>query len=431
MTDLAVWLVLASIISFTFRHRPLITVSLALAIWVLLPALAAHRVVGFSTGVFATHPATWLVLAQVGVCLLSDPVRLARAGSRHVFLSVVVSVFIVGAAATSILTGYGGWRLLMDQIVGPVAAFWLVMAYGLTDETAGRLLRGTFVSLAVFESMLALVQSRLDSVLVFENDFRRVYWFNPERFERWMGTTDSPLVLALLVCIAAPLAAGIRIVPLRFGALLIMTLGVITTQSRTGVTVMAFIVVYLVVRSKMVLVVRLASVFLVLASANSILRSDFVSGISSRLSSDTGSTAARGRALDFFLSRLGSLSWSGNGLTSSYRIASEGGLITSLESSFLMYAIDVGLPLAVLYFGAQILVILWHSPANRIQGAALGALFGALMQHSFSGLGFSNLSGFAVWCAIALVVTGSSRIEIASDDSYAPVRRSNATSARV
>jgi hypothetical protein len=431
MAHLGAWLVIAAGLSMTLRHKPVVTVAIALVIWTLIPAVSAYRVVGAVSGPMAAHPATWLVLVQAGVCLLSNPGRLGRAVNRHILLSVMIPVFVVAAVAISVLNGYNGLKLLMDQVVGPAAAFLLLASYGRDYPKTESVFRGTIVTLAAVEALLALIQSTAGNTLLFQPDYETLYWFNPERFNRWMGTTDSPLVLSLLVCVAAPLALGLRYTPLRLGTLLVMVVGVITTQSRTGVATMTCVLVYMLFKGKMGAATRVVSLFLVLLSMRAVLSSTLVSGISSRLSNDTGSSAARGDAFGFFLSQVGQISWVGHGLTSNYQVAADGGLITSLESSFMMFAIDLGLPLAVLYFGSQLGLIMWHAPHNRIQGAFAAAMLGALTQHTFSALGYANMSGFVIWCAIGLVVVGSTRFDEQVAVTQAPARRRVATSAAV
>ena len=54
----------------------------------------------------------------------------------------------------------------------------------------------------------AIIQKGTGSIIFYLDDYSRLYWFNPETFERWMGTTDSPLVFSLAVCIAGALTLG-------------------------------------------------------------------------------------------------------------------------------------------------------------------------------------------------------------------------------
>lgn len=431
MTQLAAWLVVSTTIAVMLRRRPVVTVALALALWTLLPAVAVRRVVGSAAGPLAIHPSTWLVVVQFGICLVVDSRRLVVAGGQHVFLAVTSSMFVVGAVVASALNGRSGVRILADQIIGPLIAFLLVVAYSTVRTSEPRQLRAVIVSLGVAESLLVMVQSALGRTLLFEGDYAGLYWFRPERFDRWMGTTDHPLVLSLLISTAALLTIGLRASAIvRGGLLVLLSLGMATTQSRVGVAIVGGALIYFVFSGRVNLATRIVCLAMAAVSARAVLSSELVTGVSSRLSNDTGSTAARRRAIGFFFDNIDSVAWAGHGLTSNYEIARAGGLQTSLESSFMMYAVDVGLPLAVLYFGAQLALVLRHSIGNQVAGAAPAALIGVLVPHTFSALGYSNMTGFLVWCLIGVAVVGG-RSRQDAETLHAPARRSAAMSSRV
>jgi hypothetical protein len=411
VAHLAGWLAVALAIAFLCRRKPMLGTSIALAIWVLIPSVAAYHVVGAVSGPLAAHPATWLLLVQVGIGLLFDPQPLGRAFNRHLPIFVIGGFFIVGAFVTSLLTGSSSLRLLLDEIVGPLMVFWLISAYAFGDRREMHLVRNTIIVLAVGESFLALTQSWQHRMLFYESDYLTLYWFDPERFDRWMGTTDSPLVIALLVCVAAPLAVGLQNTPIRLAAMISMLIGALTSQSRFGVAVMCGLFIYMLVRGRMSFFTRLLVAVLLMIAGRAILASDLVTGISSRLSNDTGSSEARAYALNTFFGMFHDILLTGNGLTSNFRLASEAGLQTSLESSFLMYAVDVGLPLTLLYFGSQAFLVLLHGPGNRMQGAFIAAGMGVIMQHTFSGVAVSNMSAAVIWAAVGLVAAGSRRFD--------------------
>lgn len=432
MTQLGAWLVVAATVAVVLRQRPVATVALALALWTLLPAVAVRRVVGSASGPLAIHPSTWLVVMQFGVCMVVDSRRLVVAGSRHAFLGVTSSMFVVGAVVASVLNGRSGIRILVDQIVGPMIAFFLIVAYSTVRTSEPRLLRLVIVGLGVAESLLVILQSALGRTLVFENDYSRLYWFRPERFDRWMGTTDHPLVLSLLISTAAILVIGLRVsAVVRAGLLVLLSLGMATTQSRVGVAIVGCTLIYFVFSGRVNFATRIVCLAMAAVSARAVLSSDLVTGVSSRLSNDTGSTAARNRAFRFFVDNIDSVLWAGHGLTSNYEIARQGGLQTSLESSFMMYAFDVGLPLALLYFGTQLALVLRHALGNQVAGAAAAALVGVLVPHTFSALGYSNMTGFLVWSLIGVAVVGSRGSRPSVNSRQVSARRSAAMSSGV
>ena len=431
MAQLGAWLMVAATISIVLRRRPVVTVAIALALWILLPAVAARRVVGSASGPLAVHPSTWLMVVQIGVCLVVDARRLVIAANRHILIVVTSSMFIVGAVAASVLNGRSGVRILADQIVGPLIAFALIVAYSTIRTSEVTLLRWVIVGLGAAESLFVVLQSAVGRTILYENDYSRLYWFRPDRFDRWMGTTDHPLVLSMLISTAAILTIGLNISSVtRAGLLLVLSLGVVTTQSRVGVAIVGCALVYFVFSGRINIAVRIVCLAAAAVSARAVLSSSLVTGVSSRLSDDTGSNAARRQAFEVFFDNIRSVAWAGQGLTSNYDFARAGGLQTSLESSFMMYAVDVGLPLAVLYFGTQLLLVLRHSRGNQVAGAVPAALVAMSVQHTFSALGYANMTGFLVWSVIGMAVVGSGRLR-PKEETPQLARRSASMSSRV
>ena len=210
MTQLAAWLAVCLGVAWFFRSRPVHALALVVLLWTALPAVAGYRLTGQTTGSFAFHPATWLVLAIFVMQLTLRPAKLAAAVSRHALLFVVVAIFTIGAFLTSRVGNSGGTRLMFDQIIGPFLLFWLVVAFAHEDRRVGLVLRNAIIFAAAAESVLAIIQKGIGSIIFYLDDYSRLYWFNPETFERWMGTTDSPLVFSLAVCIAGALTLGLK-----------------------------------------------------------------------------------------------------------------------------------------------------------------------------------------------------------------------------
>ena len=221
-----------------------------------------------------------------------------------------------------------------------------------------------------------------------------------------MGTTDSPLAFSLAICIAGAMSIGLRNWTLRFTLLFLFLIGTLITQSRTGTALMCLIILYSILRSHMVLWARALTAVAVLVTGYYIATSTLVEGLASRLSNDTGSMDARIRALRFIADSLNTYLASGFGLTSSYTIARDAGLQTSIESSYLMYVVDVGLILATAYFGAQIGLLFRYGRQRAYLGMTFAAVVGTLLQHTSSGVAGTNLAGTFIWATLAMMVVG-------------------------
>lgn len=409
MGQLGVWCVLCLVLAWWVRRRPIYGVVAVVALRTLVPSVAGHLLTGQSRGFLGCHPATWLVMVLFGVQLLLNSKNLTTAAGRHPYVLLVTMVFGVGAFGTSYLEHSGGTRLLGDQIVGPFLTWWLIVAAAQTRRDVGPIIRTTVLILAAAESTLAVVQKFVGRVIFFQTDYLTFTWFSLDRFDRWLGTADSPLALSLMLCLAAGFTVGLRSTLLRSGLLILFLTGTLIAQGRTGTVLICLIILYSVLRSRVVLWARLLSVLLLAVAGYLIFTSSLVAGITARLSNDTGSTDARLRAFAFVANTLTSYLAVGSGLTSSYRIAREAGLHTSLESSYLMYVIDVGLILATAYFGLQVAILFRYGRQRSFPGVTLAATVAVGLQHTFSAVAGTNLIGTLVWSALALVMIGTYR----------------------
>ncbi len=399
---LAAWLAACVVLAYATRRHLLVTVGAALTCWVAVPVVAGSLLTGHDTGVLGAHPAAWLVLVTLGVQLLHDPRPVLDVVARRVHLVITLVLVVLVAALTTQQTGSGGLALLVDMVVAPVALFLLVLAAA--DGHADRLvrLRTLLLALAAGSAALAVVQWVTGSILLFEDRHATRYWFD-EDFERWMGTTDHPLTLSLLLCVTAPLLVGLRRASVQLPLLALMGAGVVITQSRTGVVVIALVGVWVVLRAKVAAHVRLLSLCALTGGVAAFLASGLVEGVAARFADDTGSAGARTDAFGFFAQTWQDYLVVGHGLTSSYQVAAVGGLRTSLESSFLMYAVDIGIVFAVLYFGAQA-VLVGQAWAGResLPGARVAALVALLLPHTYSALAARSAVGTVLWFALAL-----------------------------
>lgn len=407
MIQLAAWLLVCLGAAWLLRRRPVLLAALAVAGWTLVPAIAGYRFTGVATGPLGSHPSTYLVLCGLLVQVLTNP-RLVAAGlARHPLVAMVVTVFVLGAGGTSAVMSSGGSRLLLDQIVAPFV-LWLLVVIGATDDPRRLvLLRNVILAAAAVQCVIAVVELRTGAMVFWGRDYARLPWFDPETYSRWMGTADSPLVFAVLLCVAAGLSLSLRWSLVRVPLLVLFLVGTLIAQARAGTAVLCLILVYAVLRPTMALWARTLTSVLFGGVAYLALTSGLVAGLADRIANDTGSAAARLYALRFVAETAGSYVGTGRGLTSSYDVARNAGLQTSLESSFLMYVVDVGLILATLYFGMQLVLLLRYGRHGYLKGATVAAGSGVVLQHVFSGVAGANLTGTLVWAALAIVVAGA------------------------
>jgi hypothetical protein len=431
MTRLLLIIGLMVVAAVLLRTRPVIAVLLALTLWVALPAVAVPGLTGQLAGPLAIHPATWLVLAVFALQLVFRPRPIGATVARHPLLILSGIIFIGGCVWTSQANSSGGLKLLLDQILAPLLAFLILVSYARSDQRTVLLIRNTIIALAASQAVLTLVQARLGRMLLFEAAYATLPWFNPLKFDRWMGTADSPLILAFLLCVAAGLAIGVRNVALRFGLLGLYLVSVLITQSRTGVGIICAVILYSVLRSRMAIWARALASLAVAGAGYVLVTSTLVAGFASRLADDTGSADARRRAIGFIFANWAGYLFAGEGLTASYTVGRGAGLATSIESSILMYAVDVGWALTLVYFGAQLALILRHGFRHRVAGVTIAASIAFVLPHVSSALAWSNFTGIFLWSTLALVVLAGTidlRQSPALQRSGAPAAASLATS---
>lgn len=405
--QIALWIVLCLASAMLLHTRPALMVCIALAIWTFLPGVAAPLITGRSTGLVAFHPATWFVMCCMLVLLVRHPRDLLTeiAGRWGFYLT---QIFVVAAAVVMTMMGSRspGLVIIVDQILVPVVMFWIASAAFRLDADNRLTVRNWVIGLAAVQSAISLIQWIAGSVLIYGPQFRTNYWFTPA-WIRWMGTTDHPLVLSMLLCAAVPLVAGLRRPLTQIGLLAVMSAATLITQSRTAAALVPVAVLYVMIRSRAKPGAKVAMGAAIVVGATALLASPLTSGITARLNDDTGSARGRKLALDFFLGHWQQFLYRGDGITTSYLVARLGGLSTSLESAFLMYAVGVGIVVSVCYFGSQLALIIATARMPHLRGALLASMMVLVIPQTFSSLGVDTVCGPLLWVILALVASGS------------------------
>jgi hypothetical protein len=409
--QLLAWILVCAVGSYASRRRPLLVVVAIVSLWVLVPSVAGDLVTGRSAGSLAFHPATWLAFTAVAAQLVHRDSQLLRVVGRHVFV-VISLVLVVGVAVVTTRYGSGGGGglvLLGDQVVGPVCLFLLVLTAARADGTTLTTLRTALLTLCAVTSAVTIAQWAAGDVLIYRAAHETVWWFNREGFDRWMGTTDHPLTLSLLLCVCLPLAAGLSRAWLQFVLLALGALAVVISQSRTGLIVLAGVAVYIVIRSRAGAGAKALLAGVMVFAAARVSSSALTQGVADRFADDTGSAEARSAAFRFFADHWTQYAFLGDGFTSSFGVAQSAGLGTSLESSVLMYAVDIGVVFAAVYFGAQLLIVMRGLTGPTMLGLRLAAVCALLLPHTYSALASGSLVGPLLWTVLAMVVAAGDR----------------------
>jgi hypothetical protein len=405
MIQLAIWVVACAAIAFLTRDRPMIAVGLAAALWFLVPAIGGSVITGQGTGPLSSHPASWLVLTTFAMQAIYSGKKLAQVLARNILLYLVLAVvFAVAYVNTRYGTYGGGTVLLIDQILVPALVFILINVAA-TRRSLLRL-RTLFIVLAAAVVVVAIVQWSVKDTVFYAQEFAEQYWYNP-KYDRWMGTLDQPLALSLVVCTVTPLLAAVRRWYLRIPLLGLMVVGALVTQSRLGIVLVLLGVVYVTLTTATTAGQRMAGITAVAGGAVALAFSPLAAGLLGRLENDTGSTRARELALNFFASNWSDYLLVGRGISSSYRVGSAAGLGTSLESSILMYSIDIGIVFALLYFGSMAYLLVRYRGSTLIRGAWVAGLLVLVIPMTYSALATRSVAGILVWGVLGLITAAS------------------------
>ena len=407
--QLALWIAACAGVALLFRRRPVVPALLVLGLWFTVPAAGSYVLTGQPSGSGALHAATWLVLAAVTVQLIFRPRMLLDVAARHTVTTAVLCVVVIMAGLTTLLnTSGGGVMQLVDQVAVPALLFVLIVGGAAGDPRFVQRMRNGLLVLCAVVCLVALAQWQTGSVLFYEDGYAARYWFDPEG-TRWMGTLDQPLTLSMAACVIAPLTVSLRSTWLQMLLLALFGAGVLVSQSRVGVAVMAGVVVFVVLASRkpVILKVLMLAVFGGLASLA--LYASLAEGLLERLGNDNGSAAARGSAFTSFLASWPDYLLTGLGVNSSYRVAEEANLGTSLESSFLMYAVDLGLVFTLLYFGLMLGLVVRNLWDTFSGGLAVAGLLAVAIPMTYSGLATRSAAATLLWTVVALAVAEGTR----------------------
>ncbi|MDK1328468.1 hypothetical protein [Arthrobacter sp. zg-Y1143] len=406
------WILICVVAAVVLRRHPAAAALAVVGLWFTVPAAGSYLLTGQADGWLSIHAATWLIFAILVVQLAFEPHVLADAAARHIYAVVVLATVLGAAILSTAVNGEGeGGILLVDQIVAPVLFFLFVVGNAARDARVVPWLRNGLLALAAFVCLVALAQRVTGNVLFYEEGFQTRYWFNPEG-PRWMGLLDQPLTLSLAACVAAPLTVTLRRVWQQVALLALFGAGILVSQSRVGLVVIAAVVLYVAAATRKPVAARVGLVGVLGALVVWALSGPLAEGLLHRLEDDNGSAAARTSAVLTVLKRWPEFLFEGQGISGSYRVAEQGGLGTSLENSFLMYGVDLGLFFSMLYFGLLAVLVLITFRRTLRSGLAVAGLLAIAIPQTYSGLATRSAAAILLWTVIALVVAeGDRRVE--------------------
>ena len=391
---------------FMLRASPRVIAVLAFLWWALVPSVATSIFWGGLPVPF--HPATIFAISGLIWLAVDNPSRIGEAMAAARWLSLVVILF--GGLALAVYGNgeAGGARsVTVDQIIGPFIIFVLFLAG--SRGGAARLNcdpRWLFVTLAVFESGLVMVQALLNRAIPYADYFLSQAWYASGSWTRWMGTLDHPLAYAAIACVGIYASDVISSIILRIVMWAVCLSGIAVSESRVAL-VLAIVgttwVVFATVRARGVRLVLFGAAILAAVSLWPALASG---GLGGRFGeAGQGSNDARNAAVALWIDVAPTFLFVGDGGGSSYLVTSAAGLGSSFENPFLMYTVDFGLIASAMYFVAQIIFVV---RLFRTWGATTGmsALVVFILSQGSVTVATESIFGPLIWLVYAVCLTG-------------------------
>lgn len=383
--SLLLWVLFCLVVCALLTKRPHLTVLFALGVWIAIPSVAGELLVG---GGPRLHPGLWsLVTAFVALAFGKRRIIAKGLGGSIGTVAILVLFIVYGVFLTMTLRSDYATVGFINTFGSAFIAFILVRGVIASDpQGVQRLVRG-MLFFAVLEACLAFAQAASGTAILFAAQREQFYWFNTTgAASRATGTLDSPLDLALFLVVCIPLTAQVKRPPLRFTLALVLAAAVALSQSRVGAALAVAGLLYLVLRSRMNLGVRLfmtGSIGAVMAYFI-FVPNPVTSRLFDRIEGSTGSTLARSTASDLYFSQIWEQPVTGTGYTSNGIFQATGQLRTSLENAYFMVSWDFGI-FAVLLGIALIVAFLRGAFGGAARGTIAAFAFGLVAAGSYSG----------------------------------------------
>jgi hypothetical protein len=263
---------------------------------------------------------------------------------------ILVFVLFIIVGFSYAVTGSGSVLSLINQVLAP-----LVGALALSDAVGRHFISAKEVALwlavvSASQALLATGQVVFDRNLIFERQqLLATTWLNPDDYARAFGTTSHPLVLALLL--VATQAVIMRHYRNGIGSYfaLLMFVGILFTQSRTGIILSGFLLLILLIRNLKRITLVVPLVLITIAVSGLAFFQEIFLGISQKFVNDWGSSSARLEAFQFVSDNWLNFIFTGGGYTASYSTKQESKLQSSFENGYLMWFFDFGILTTVVF----------------------------------------------------------------------------------
>ncbi|WJY00590.1 O-antigen ligase family protein [Curtobacterium sp. 458] len=394
-----VQIALSLVVALATVRRPQWGIAAVVLSAALLPFEVVRSLLGTSW-----HPATTIGIALLVVTFVRDPLQVGRVLCRHAVVTAVLLVFIAIAIATSWFTGRAGdLGTIVLQLIAPTMVFLVVRARSTDQPGLPSAVARMIVLVAVGETLLIL---GIWSGLVPQpwlSTLEGLRWWATDS-ARMLGTFDHPLVAALWISAAVPMAAALGTVWARTAVPVLLVVGVALTGSRSALFAAVLAVVVLILRSRIAAVVKVAALGAATIGLTTFLGSAAGAIVNDRLEDDGGSSSARFKTIGLAVEQWRETAVIGRGFGASEQVTRNALIGNTFENPFLMFSVDFGLVAAVLFFAAIVgLVFARRAGAVRTPGTRLAAALTLLTLMGFNSLSTNTPIGLLLFLLLAIV----------------------------
>jgi len=332
---------------------------IALALFFIVPSVASAWVSN------ARNDEPYLNLPSVfafviSITFLTRPLSTSKLNGKPLnswtlLFGIALAVFVTYSG-----TSRSGLLSLFNCFIAPLA---LVLSFSVLLKDNERLrakLTSLLITLAVSESILASVQFYVRSNLLFTDLFRYYQpWFDPSNYSRSQGTFDHPLILATFLLFGICLTIAHVSHWTKWPICLVLILGLILTQSRSGLGIaIAAVLVSFIFSKKMRLSLSFgASIILAGVLWSWSFVQEGVFSLVNRSNNDYGSTQARFDSLGYFYQHMPDFLFGAHGFSSSFALREVSFLNASLENGLLMLLYDLGIVILALVIAGYLLAL--------------------------------------------------------------------------
>jgi hypothetical protein len=400
------WVALCLAAAWALRRRPDVMAIAILALWIIVPAQASEIVTGvpfLAPTLLNLHPAVYLTYIYSAVFLFVGPElrrTILRLPAPYLLLAWVV---VFAGIVTTLQLDQSTPRGFLGNFLAGVLWFFLCAVAQYGNHSFAKWLVITLLALAVANALLSIVQSLVGDTWPY-TAFREMYQpaFKPGA-DRTTGTTDHPLVLALLLAASLPITVLIRRLWVSYVLAILLFVGLLLSGSRAGLVMGTLGFSAAMLFSSRVTPQRILLYALSATTGIVLYFSAAGATVVDRFANDVASAATRSTAYAYVWEHLREFLFLGGGYGSSFSLKDNRIIPSSIENGYAILLVDIGLVAAGVFLLVQ-LAILWRGWKGAAPRAFIWSSATAMATAAtFSSFAVTSACGVLVWAPLALV----------------------------